>query len=601
MAEDTSCDVHGEKKGQGRALGYYEMFSASLSEMCSSAIYWHAAVINTPCALEDDDVITACKIMARKQEVLQMCIVPTDQDCQSSLQFRFVPMKDPEKIDFESVTIKSKDDWPTLTSKYHNEHKININNGPIWRIILARVVASDENLPEAHQYVILLKFIHTIVDGLSVFDLLNRQFMPILSAVINGDDAENIIHFIPQTKSIEDIFPHAKTSLSCTTKLQLDFLRWKHRTFKPAQFPVYMFPDETPSLSKEIPKEVACIPKIFGEDICVSVMAAAKQHGVTVHCVLLSASALALARTAKQADAKLPETFVQAWPISLRKHLDFKWPLPLGYFGSDGTTVHESVTDYTVEKFWTSCGKLQKHVQQESRLDKCVERIRGFKYLVNAAQKSDLVTVLSEMGPPPNLFLSNLGNTDAVQSYQGNTNDNPEVNLKLNIKPDTDLESDKDKGADLKRNMTTDDDSKDDMNIYTDLKMDVKTYANLRDQKYTNAELRVNKFEGNTTAHIETAKEAVDTSSTVNATEKPMKIQSPMKIQVSEQYFHLTGLAETNFCPLTQFMLTFEKKFMWNIGYNPNTVSRKFVETYLENLEDVFKSFCRDENDVCRL
>lgn len=306
------------------------------------------------------------------------------------------------------------------------------------------MVASDESLPEKHQYVILLKFIHTFVDGLSVFDLLNRQFLPILSAVINGEDAENIIPFIPQTKSLEDMFPQTHTSFSCFTKLQLDYLRWKHRTFKSAQFPLYMFPDETPSFSIQTAKEAPSIPKIFDKDICVSVIAAAKQHGVTVHCVLLSASALALAKTAKQADVKLPGTFVQAWPISLRKHLDFKWPLPyFGYFGSDGTTIHESVTDYTVEKFWTSCGKLQKHVQQESRLDKCVERIRGFKYLVNTAQKSDLVTVLSEMGCPPNLFLSNLGNTDAVKPYQGNANENPTGTLTANVTTDAELKVDK--------------------------------------------------------------------------------------------------------------------------------------------------------------
>ena len=564
MAEDTTCDLYAEWKGQGRALSYYERFSATVSGMRANAIYWHSAVINTPRDLGDDDFITACKILVRKQEVLQMCIVPTDQVSQPVLQFRFIPMKDPEKIDFESVTIKSKDDWPTLTSKFHNEHKIDIINGPLWRIILARVVASDESLPLKHQYVILLKFIHTFVDGLSVFDLLNRQFLPTLSAVINGDDAENVIPFIPQTKSLEDMFPQAHASLSRFTKLQFDFLRWKHRTFKSAQFPLYLFPDETPSFSTETAKEVPCIPKIFGEDICVPVIAAAKQLGVTVHCVLLTAGALALARTAKQADIKLPGTFVQAWPISLRKHLDFKTPMPLGYFGSDATTIHESVTGYTREKFWESCEKLQKHVQQESSLEKCINNIKGFKYLVNAAQKSDLVTVLSEMGSPPNLFLSNLGNTDAINPYQGNANGDPKGNSTVDVTSYAELKADKNIDVELKADLTTDDDR-------------LKDYC-------------VNTAAGITNAvpEIETAIEKTDTTA-VNMAEEPVAIQ------VTEQYFHLTGLALPNWCPLTQFMLTFDKRFMWNIRYNPKSVSKRFVAAYLENLEDVFKTFCTDK------
>ena len=591
MATGTSCEVHSGGKNQGRALGNFERFSASLTDMCSSAIYWHTAVINTSRAFKDDDVIAACKIMVRKQEALQMCILPTDNNSQSTLQFRYVPMKIPEKIDFESTAIKSKEDWPTLTSKYHNEHKIDIVNGPLWRIILAHVAEAEASFPEVHQYVILLKFIHTIVDGLSVFDLLTRQFLPILSAVINCENEENIVPFVLQTKSVEEFFPQAKVSLPCCTKLRLDFLRWKHRTFNPDQCQVYMFPDETPSFTTKNPNEAPCIPKIFDEKICVSVIAAAKKHGVTVHGVLLSAGALALAKTAKQAAVKIPVSFVQTWPISLRKHLDFHTPLPLGYFVSTGRTNHKPVTDVTEEEFWRSCQTLQKQVQLECQLDKCINDIRGFKYLVNAAETTDLVTILSEMGSPPNLFLSNLGNTDAVKPNRVNTIEHSNIDLSVDVDKDTD----KNKEMDLNACLSTGTKFKVDMNIGSNTRAYVNTDADLKDDRYTNADSQVNATEEIPTTSQETAMGSINTTSSTNATVEPIKIQ------VKEQYFHLTGLAVVSFCPIAQFVLTFEKRFMWNISYNPNTVSRRFVKTYLENLEVVFKTFCRDEKEEKKL
>lgn len=492
MADKQVYEADVESKG--RPLGAYETFSACLSGMHSSGIYWHAAVINTSHPLQDDDVITACKVLVRKQEVLQMRIVHTDPVLETALHFRFTPMENLEKIDFESVTFKNKDDWPMYISTDHDERKIDIVNGPLWRIILGRVEVADDSEEFLYQYIILLKFVHTIVDGLSAFDLLNRQFLPILSALINGGDAENVIPFIHQTNSAGEIFPQAKKSVSWCSKLEVDFLRWKNRTFKPAEYPVYMFTDEAPSLNAELTKEAPCIPKIFGEEICGPVIESARKHGVTVHCILLSAGAIALSRTAKLSGVKLPGSFTQMWPISLRKFLDFKSPQPLAFFGAEGITVHETMTDYTVDDFWRSCKKIQTQVKKESKKEKCIQNVRGINYFLDAAEKTDILTVLSEMGLPPSLFLSNLGNTSA----------DPDVNI----------------------------------------------------------------------------------------------AEGPMKMRVTEQYFNLTGLGVTNCCPLYQFMLTFEKRFMWNISYNPKKVSRRFVQTYLETLEDVLKIFCKDENEV---
>ena len=41
--------------------------------------------------------------------------------------------------------------------------------------------------------VFLFKFHHAIADGKSAFDMMYRQFIPILSAIISDEDADNVI------------------------------------------------------------------------------------------------------------------------------------------------------------------------------------------------------------------------------------------------------------------------------------------------------------------------------------------------------------------------------------------------------------------------
>ena len=432
-----------------------------------------------------------CKILVRKQEVLQMRIVPSDHERDYSDLFRFEPMETPEQLDISTVSVKTKDDWADIVSDDHAENKIDVVNGPLWRIILVNVKETviDEEFP--YQYVILLKFIHTIVDGLSVFDFVNRQFLPILSTLLNGEIAEDIVPYIPQTRPIEELFPEAQKPFSFFTNLQLNCLRWKNRVFKPNSLPDYKFPEECLP-NKGSVKETLLVPTILEKDICDAVILAAKTHAVTVHCVLLSAGTIALSRTAKQAGVKLPSVIRQTWPVSLRKHLDFQSPEPLSFFGTDAATMHEAdPTDITSDAFWMTCSRLKPQIENEKSLDKSIYYLKGVKYVHDEALKNNILTVLSELGQPGNLFLSNLGNMHSNSEFLGKNGS-----------------------------------------------------ANIR---------------------------------------------------AVEQYFCLTGLAVTEFCPLAQFLLTFDKRFMYTVCYNPRKVSRKFIETYIENLKGVLIAYCSDD------
>ena len=484
MAANTS--KNGERQG-GRILGFTETVDHHFLSKESVGVYWHIGIIQTTDELQDVDVITACKILVRKQEVLQMCIVPSENNA----DFLFKPMDDQEKIDYESITLKNKNVWPVIISQDHDARKIDCLNGPLWRFIFCRVEETDKCADFPHEYVVLIKLHHAICDGKSAFDMLYRQYLPILSALINGAAAENIIPFVPQTKSVEELFLTASklaNPLPWYIKFGVDLYRWKNRICKQPDKRRFMFPDEGTPVDEDLRSEPVCIPKVYDKEICDAVLRAAKSHGVTVHTVLLSAGAVAFRETADAAGIAIPETITQMWPIDLRKFLTHITPQPLGDIHSSAKSLHRIKKHCTKAKFWDSCMKLNASVKAESELVKCTKFLGITKYFKDVAQHSDLNTVLSEMGYSPHLSLSNLGNTST----------GPE----------------------------------------------------------------------------------------------PTMTDGPVKVRLTEHFFTVSGVARLNVALLIQYMVTFERKFMYVVIHNPLKVSETFVEAYLNKLEDVLKTFC---------
>ena len=483
MAAGT--DVDGVQSG--RPLGFAEASDYFLGTTESAGIYWHVGIVITNQPLTDDDVKKACTILVRKQEALRMRVVPLEPWA----EFQFKPMEGPEKIDFDAVTIKTKHDWPALISEDHDTRKIDGSNGPLWRFILARVEEVPNNDEFSHECVMLMKFNHCIIDGNCAFDLLYRQYLPILSAVINGGDAENVIPYVPQTKSVEETFltpQKLKNPVPWYIKLGLDLYRWKNRVFSKPSNLVYKFSDDPLLSDEEVEKEPVCVPKIFDESICGPVIESAKAHNVTVHCILLNAGVVALCRTAESAGIILPATFLQAWPVDLRKFLDYKTPQPLADLHSIGMTKHKRMSNCSDEEFWKACQEVAASVKTGGGRKKSTDFLGVVKYFNDATKNARLSDVMREMGFSPLISLSNLGNTSSGP--------------------------------------------------------------------------------------------------------QPHWTEGPLKIQLTEHYFSLSGISRLDFGAITQFMVTFEKKFMWNVLHYPRRHSKRFVEKYLENLEEVLKTYC---------
>lgn len=474
---------------KGRLLGFSESFYHLIVSKYSTSIYWQVGVINSTKQLLDSDVETTLKILARKQEILQMRILPVNPDETNPVDFQFQLMDDPEKIDFESVSLRHKDDWPKHIHHDHDTHKIDPANGPLWRCILGHVLADGSSDSALHEYVIFLKLHHGIADGKSGSDFLYRQFLPVLSAVSNGVDPETNFPYVPLTKSVENLFltpQKLKNPVPWYIKLALGVLRWKNRLFPPAEKPANRFKDDVMPTDGES----NCVPKVFDVEITDAVIKAAKKHAVTVHCVLLVAGAIALSRTADAAGVKMPGTFQQLWPVDLRKFLDYKTPQPLGVILASGISNVKGITDCSVEKFWSLCQNLYPSVRQGARREKCTAFLGLNKYFLDEQQKSDVGTLMNELSMNAYMGLSNVGN--------------------------------------------------------------------------------------------------------VSAGSAPDMTEGPVKLRMTEQFFSISGAEGSTLIPIFQPVLTFEGRFMWNVIHDPRTTSRKYVDTYYENLEDVMKTFCTE-------
>ena len=285
-------------------------------------------------------------------------------------------MEDTERIDFESKVIKTVNDWPTVIAKEQDIFPLDTVNGPLWRFILCRIEENEKQEGFAYKYVILLKFHHAIADGKSASDMLYGQYLPILSAVINKVDPENIIPFVSQTKCVEELFlMHTQLAnpVPGYMKLLVDIYRWKNRVFGYLSKPMYRFAEEGDISQEENTQEPECIPRVFGVNVCGAVINAAKERGVNVHCVLLTAGVVALCRTAKTAGIEMPTIIKQAWPIDLRKFLDYKSPQPLGDIHAIGETNHKCMSHCSAEELWKSCSEVSTAVMSESALKKCTK------------------------------------------------------------------------------------------------------------------------------------------------------------------------------------------------------------------------------------
>ena len=413
MAEGCESDILGRKRG--RYLGYSE---ERIFKTSTAATMWVAIFVDSARLLDDESIIAACRILVKRQEALQMCII------ENETATRFQPMKSLDKINYEAVELCHQDKWEDVLMKY-KEMDWDLANGPLWRLVLGRIEGtnkakeSDRESGELNdtdifpfKHVFYISIQHTIADGLSLTNCFLYKYLPILSAVMKGEDAENVIPYIPLTKPVEEyVFEPSqlKNPVPWYRKLYFDALRMKNRTCK--EKPVttlYKFEDDILPSIAEPDNEPLYMGKASSRELTAAVILSAKRHRLSVHAVFLFANSLAMYRTAKAAGVSLPKSFKTFWPMDLRRFADFQELQPLAFMASLGVSEHKMIVDCKMKEFWDNCTQLNRSLYFETRNGSIMKYLSMQKYQLDAAKTSDLETVRKELGRPL-LGFSNLG------------------------------------------------------------------------------------------------------------------------------------------------------------------------------------------------
>ena len=418
-------EVNGSSRKRGRALGFSE---ERIFKTSTAATMWEICFVESTRPLDDESIIAACKILVKKQEALQMCIIETHMGDNES-KIRFEPMKSLDKINYEAVKISHRKNWSDVLMQ-NRDQKWDFENGPLWRLILARIEdtskgqevgKSDDTKMFPFKNIFYFTIQHTIADGLSIVDAFIFQFLPILSAIMKGEEAENVIPFFPLEKTIEEYVlepGQLQYPVPWYRRLFLDAWRWVARTFTAsAEVPVtlYKFEDDSLPTVDEPDKETLYILDLFSREFTDSIILSAKKHRVSLHAVFLFANSLAMCRTAKAAGVSLPKSFKTFWPMNLRKYANFQDRQPLVFMTSLGTTNHKMIVESTSKEFWSNCSQLTRAAYFETRKGSVVNYLTLQKYQLDAAKSSDLETVRKELGRPL-LGFSNLGKVPGASS-----------------------------------------------------------------------------------------------------------------------------------------------------------------------------------------
>ena len=100
----------------------------------------------------------------------------------------------------------------------------------------------------------------------------------------------------PQLKSVEELVfspKRRKHPVPGYVKFGLLRLCLKQRLFNHTKIPDFRFPNDAVISEEELAGMPCCVPKTFDQGVSAGIIKAAKLNGVTVHSVLLAASALA--------------------------------------------------------------------------------------------------------------------------------------------------------------------------------------------------------------------------------------------------------------------------------------------------------------------
>ena len=496
----AACEA-GDAKPRGRRFGLTDTFYHHMMTKFGLSYYMHVGVFQSSEKLSEPDIKDALITLVKSQEMLQMKFEAIPDE---NFSFKYVPKEDINNIDLQVKPVSSLDEWKKFCE--NSTDVLDLEKGQLWRVYYLPVAETNMKSELSNEFVIVFLAHHAICDAVCIFDLLYRQFMPILSALINKTDATQVVPIIPVIEPNEVIFQGSKKDpqhLPWYIKLGLDLWRWKNRTFGGiASFPKFKYAEDKLPTVEELASNVpegklgaSVYTLVFDNDLTSAVIKSAKSNGVTVHCVLLAVNSLALCDTAEEVGIALPKKINQGWPTDLRRYANIVSPHPLSCLHGGGFTLTKRQTKMTEKEFWETCKVICKDLKKQTTTAKATGFIPMYKYFNDEFNKQPCSNFMGELGVAALSNISNIGNCDVGPV--------------------------------------------------------------------------------------------------------PVMSEGPVKLDMKENYFMLSAATQKReagaIVVCFHTLSTFKGKIMWNAGYNPLLMSKKFLDNYMKKFKQLLKTYTNPE------
>ncbi len=409
--------------GGGRKLGLTELMYEYLTNRFNSCMLFQAAVLRSNHFLTVDQFIESLKILINFQPFLRMKVVKERGLADGRDTYFFRPCEVDDIHSLLRVRKKSRDeDWVAIINEEEEflSRAERFGNGPQWRVVLSTPEDVDKDQGSFYTYDVVFIMQHMFTDGVSCYDMVYRQLLPILNSIINKKSPdERFLYPLQLTPGYEEEFLKVKDSADTVAPwyitLRWNFLRAVNRMFKERLYEPLFKSEGSPY------NEDGCGPyaTVIQEDLLEMLLTKRKEKNVTIHSMLLTALSFAILKLFQNHKIPLPNIVRGGWPIDSRKfNSKYKSPQPLGILTCSSGLSEMKVPHHfeaSREMFWLSAKSIEHNAKMDRNRQSDVLSLKpltmkGFAYLVeNLKTVENYGHFFGDFDMKLHFVLSNLG------------------------------------------------------------------------------------------------------------------------------------------------------------------------------------------------